>query len=117
MGKGPWHALADYLGPFGGKGAGSGPLQFPDGAPSLEHLMLLCPADGHDGSVQRGGGPPFFPGLCPHFFQNGLLPLRGKHGHARFSLQLGHPLGTGHAAQEQRKQLAVNLVDLIPELS
>ncbi len=67
--------------------------------------MLLGPADGHNGAVQRRRGVAVLSPLGPHFVQNGMLPLGAEHRHARLPLELGHLGGAAHAPQEQRQQL------------
>ena len=116
VGKGPGHALAHHPGALQGQCAGGGGLQLAEGRPTVEQQMLLGPADGHNGAVQRRRGVAVLSPPGPHFVQNGLLPLGAEHGHARLPLELGHLGGAAHAPQEQRQQLPVDGVYLFPEL-
>ena len=51
VGKSSHHPLAHHPGALCVEGSGGGVLQFPESAAVLQDLVLLGPADGHDGAV------------------------------------------------------------------
>ena len=66
VGKGAGTPLAHHPGALQGQRAGSGGLQLAEGRPAVEQQMLLGPADGHDGAVQRRRGVAVLSPLGPH---------------------------------------------------
>ena len=117
VGKSPRHPLAHDSGALRPQRACGSGFQLPDRPAALQQAVLLCPADGHNGAVQRGCGVSVLSSSFPDLVQDGLFPLRAEHGHARLPFQLGHPLRAVHAAQKQGEQFPVDLVDFLPELS
>ena len=116
-GKGAVHAGAR-------NGAGGGGVKpcllcggdlLPQRLSAAQDFVLKRAGDVHHGGVYHAQRVAVFRRFLPHTVQNILLPRGVEHGDSGPALDPGDLLCRIHAPLQQRQQLAVNVVDLIPD--